>query len=98
MEQLTFMKKCEHKNRTQEPIADENTGEVLRMRVTCSDCGRFIKWERIIDNQYFLMPYGKHKGKTLPWIKANDLEYFMWLIGNTSRNIAKRMEEILCQA
>ncbi len=34
------------------------------------------------DVDTFLMPFGKHKGKTLGWIAENDVLYLDWLVGS----------------
>lgn len=60
----------------------------------CRSCG-FIKfisqpW------QGFVMPIGKHKGKTLLEIKKIDKEYLRWVVYNiSSKSIASRAKEAL---
>lgn len=37
---------------------------------------------KIVDKNAYYLNFGKHKGKTLDWIKENDKNYLYWLKGN----------------
>ena len=69
------------------------------IRVECVDCGRFIKFAKqakTIENNKFLMPFGKHKGKSISEIATIDKDYAIWAANNcNSKNIQGRFRECL---
>ena len=58
----------------------------------CFRCG-WLKW-RSQKWQIFVMPFGKHKGKTLQWIAENDQEYIDWAAHKMeNKNIKEKFQE-----
>ncbi len=47
----------------------------------------------------YMLNFGRHKGKTINWIKANDAKYFDWLKSSeyVSNNIPKLKEELAAE-
>lgn len=60
----------------------------------CMQCG-FLKWMPQ-SWKVFIMPFGKHKGKTLQEIKNVDIEYIRWASEKMENvNIKNKMIEAL---
>ena len=65
----------------------------------CKSCNAFrsyapqpIKFEASLT---FIMPFGKHKGKTLNDIYDTDKDYFIWCAENLTNDIGERFRIIL---
>lgn len=60
-------------------------GSPHHARTDCLDCGRFVRWEAApMDAQRaadFVLPFGKHRGRTLEQIAADEegRRYLHWL-------------------
>lgn len=71
-----------------------------RLYARCLDCGRWIRAlpEEISGSQEdFVMPFGKHKGKTLLFISQADPDYLLWAEENfeKGKNIHRRIVAFL---
>lgn len=97
MQEKLFDDGCKHGETIEEPLCNEETGEVYKIKVSCKLCGAWIKWKKFVPDDFFIMPYGKYAGKKLVDIIDCDKEYAIWLSGNSGRNIAGRIDRLLCR-
>ena len=57
----------------------------------CSDCGKWLKWiPKKVSWKEFVMPFGKHKGKTLLKISEIDDTYLPWSVNNLTGSIRRK--------
>lgn len=68
----------------------------------CKNCGTFNQYAPSYevnpneDPGKFVMPFGKHKDKTLIQIGQDDYDYLLWAVDNlNSKTIRKRIEMFL---
>jgi hypothetical protein len=68
------------------------------LKATCCACGGFIQYvqqEIEGDQSDFLMPFGKHKDKTLLMIAMDDPDYLIWASENLKGSIKQRVIKFL---
>jgi len=85
---------CKHTNTRKEHMADETTGEVKKIGIYCSDCGKWIKWESFVDDSDFIMPFGKFKGQKIADIVKNEKAYALWACGNLKGSLKARFARL----
>jgi len=62
----------------------------------CNPCSKWIGWvPQNKDPREFVMPIGKHNGKTLQKILEDDFDYLLWASENLPLNIRKKICNIL---
>ena len=92
----------------EELVVDKETGEVKSIKIKDitgvyqidikpKKCQTFdfvprIQEKRYVENKYFRMPYGKHKGEYITNLPRN---YLMWLAENVGGDIAARAVKVL---
>lgn len=86
---------CKHLQTEKKHISDEKTGEVKKIGIYCSDCGQWIKWEAFVEDNDFVMPFGKFKGSKITDIVKNESVYALWAVTNLSGGIKKRFERLM---
>jgi endogenous inhibitor of DNA gyrase (YacG/DUF329 family) len=81
---------CSHEKRKKEMVKDKNGNE--RQKVTCASCGKFIEWGRIVENDNFIMPFGKYRGSRLIDLET---DYLQWMADNMKGSLRKRAIEVM---
>jgi len=81
---------CKHKETIEKNLCDEATGEVKKIGIHCVDCGKWIKWKTFVEDEYFVMPFGKFKGQKIVDIVKNEKQYALWACGNLKGSLKQR--------
>ena len=75
---------------------DKTFNGITHRELFCTACGahqRFLRQDKPAAEH--VMPFGKYKGKTLGWIKKNDLGYFQWAAEQLKGGMGLRFKELL---
>lgn len=68
-------------------------------RKSCANCGLWVGYVAQVhpaeENLNFIMPFGRHKDKTLEQIYLEDPSYFKWAIRELKGSINLRFKSIL---
>lgn len=86
---------CNNCKKEVEPVLTDSGQHI---KASCSECKRYIKFmPQEIKASDFVMPYGKHKGRTLGEIKINDFDYLQWLYDNSKSRIKDLVDKVLSE-
>jgi hypothetical protein len=62
--------------------------EYLRRELAARDAERRSLCNAAVEPESVLLPFGKHRGRSLGWIAENDLRYLDWLIDAEIRSLS----------
>ncbi|OFW47573.1 MAG: hypothetical protein A2163_00695 [Actinobacteria bacterium RBG_13_35_12] len=88
-------KRCGSVDLAEKKVIFKNNTEHLEIR--CNACKKVQGYKKQTsgDDDNFIMPFGKYRGKTIKEIIALDIGYARWGIENLKNNISTRFKEIL---
>lgn len=87
---------CDCGSKEQLMVEQEFKNKTVHIRLDCMGCGKFLRYlpQSNVNNDDFVMPFGKHKGKN---IKDVPSDYLQWIYekSDLSENIKKRAKSNL---
>jgi len=82
--------------RTENKTFKNGTEHIARF---CLCCGAFMDYAaKEFPDGMFVMPFGRHRGKSLDWILENERDYAVWLASIEKGSVSKRMQRLLTES